>query len=232
MKKSVIAAIVLIVILATGSILYWQYTKTPKYSLWQAKKAIDQHDLASFEKYVDVEGICSSAIDQLLEKISDTEKPKDEWEKLGQTIGKGLVTVLKPQLSKIVKQQISDLVEKGEFEVKKNKAESKKSTFSLSNFLNKIGDVKNSFGHIEYIKKEGKIAYVRLKFHMDKQDTPLIIDLKMINLGNYWQVAKITNFSNILEKLDFLLESSSFKQSINSQAKYSYALGNSIQISK
>lgn len=207
MKKSVIAAVVLTVIVAAGSILYWQYTKTPKYSLWQAKKAIDQHDLASFEKYVDVEGICSRAIDQLLETISDTERPKDQWEQLGQSIGKGLVTVLKPQLTKIVKQEISDLIEKGESEIKKNKAESKKSTFSLSNFLNKTKDMKNSFEHIEYVKKEGKIAYVRLKFHLDKQGAPLVINLKMRNLGNYWQVANITNFFEILEKLDFTSES-------------------------
>lgn len=39
MKKSIIATTVLIVIVATGAVLYWQYTRTPKYSLWQAKKA-------------------------------------------------------------------------------------------------------------------------------------------------------------------------------------------------
>ena len=44
MKKFLTIAIVVTAVV--GGIIYWQYTRTPKYSLWQAKKAIEQHDLA------------------------------------------------------------------------------------------------------------------------------------------------------------------------------------------
>jgi len=204
MKKSIIATTVLIVIVATGAVLYWQYTRTPKYSLWQVKKAIEQHDLASFEKYVDVEGIINSFIDQMLELLSDQEKPKDEWEQLGESIAKGLITLLKPQLTKIVRQQIADYVEIGKFKQEKKSTESEGPEISLSEIWDKTGSEKNTFQGIAYIRKEGKIAYVGLKFFQEQYDTTLILDLKMRHRGSYWQAAELSNFSEFMNKIDAL----------------------------
>ena len=54
-------------------------------------KAIEQQDfLASFRKYVDVEGITSSLIDQMLELSTESREQQGEWEQLGEAIGKGL----------------------------------------------------------------------------------------------------------------------------------------------
>jgi len=202
MKKFLTIAIVVTAVV--GGIIYWQYTRTPKYSLWQAKKAIEQHDLASFEKYVDVEGVVNSLIDQILEISTEETKPQDEWEQLGETIGEGLIMLLKPQLTKILKQQIAEYVETGKFEEEKKGRESEELEISLSELWNKAGGRKSVFRGISYVTKEGKIAYVGLEFFQEKYDTSLILDLKMRDRGGYWQVAELINFLEFMRKLDDL----------------------------
>jgi hypothetical protein len=204
MKKFVTVAIVLVMAILIGAILYWQYTQTPKYSLLQAKKAVEQHDLASFEKYVDVEGITSSLIDQILELSTEGKEQQGEWEQLGEAIGKGLIMLLKPQLTKTLKQQIAKYVETGKFEEEKKSRESEEPEISLSDLWNKSGGEKNVFKGIAYVKKEGKIAYVGLEFFQEKYDTSLILNLKMRDKDGYWQVAEISNFSEFMRKLDDL----------------------------
>ena len=52
-EKNIIATKLLILILIF-CIGYWQYTITkPEYSFWKAKKAVDEHDLILFDKYLD-----------------------------------------------------------------------------------------------------------------------------------------------------------------------------------
>lgn len=202
MKKLVVGLIVaFLIILSAGGVYYWQYTKSPRYSLLQAKNAFEQHDLNNFEKYVDVEGITNSLIDQLLEISTEKEQSKDEWEQLGESLGKGLVTLLKPQLSKLARQQIAKLVETGKLEEEQQRTKSEEPDFSLSDIWNKAGGEKAGFQGIEYIKKEGKIAYVGLKFFHEEYNTELILQLKMRDKGGYWQVAELSNFADYMKKL-------------------------------
>ena len=149
-KLFLIVAIIVIAILT----LYWQYIQSPKYSFLQAKKAIEQHNLASFKKYVDIEGIASSLIDYLLEPSTE-EKEQSIWEEIGEEIG---TKIAKTYLTKNLKQQIVKYVEIGKFE---------ESDFSLS-------DLWNNFKDIAYVKKEGKIAYIGLEFFNEKYDTCLL----------------------------------------------------------
>lgn len=204
MKKFVTITIVLVITTLIGAVLYWQYTQTPEYSLLQAKKAVEQHDLASFEKYVDVEGIISSLIDQTLEMSTEEKEQQNEWEQLGEAIGKSLITLIKPQLTKIIKQQIVKYVETGRFEEKKKGRKPEEPENSLSDLWNGLSRGKSVFKGIAYVKKEGKIAYVGLELFQEKYDTSLILDLKMRDKGGYWQVAEISNFSEFMRKLDDL----------------------------
>jgi len=50
--KKITTIFVLVIIVVAAAIYYWQWTHSPKYSLLQAKKAIENHDIVSFEKYV------------------------------------------------------------------------------------------------------------------------------------------------------------------------------------
>ncbi len=202
MKKIIIVG--LVIVLCGGIFFYWKFTRSPRYSLWQAVKAVKQHDLASFEKYVDVEGMTSNLIDQMLKLGSDKGKVKDEWGQLGEVFAKGLVAFLKPQLVKIAKQQISDYIEKGKFEEKKEGTKTEGIKFSLSDIWSKTRSEKKNFHGIKYVKREGKIVYIGLKLFQEEYNTTLILDLKMRNRGNYWQVAELSNLSEFINEINKL----------------------------
>lgn len=202
MKKIAIISVIVIVVIAIA-IYYWQWTRSPKYSLLQAKKAIENHDVVSFEKYVDVQSLTERLIDQFLDlATAQQEQPVDEWEQMGQNIAKGFINLLKPQLAKLAKEQVAYYVEKGSFEDAKDKDESPK--FSLKEIWNKSGGEKSKFRGFEYVKKDGKIAVVGLSFFHEEYNTKLVLDIKMREKDGYWQVAELSNFSDYMKKLDQL----------------------------
>ena len=203
-KKLLIGlAIFLFIILSIG-ICYWQYTKSPKYSLLQAKKAFEHHDLNNFEKYIDVKSIIDSLIDQLIEINTEKEQPKNEWQLLGEALGRGLISVLKPKIIKSARLQIAKFIETGKLENGKQGNKSDEMNFSILGIWKKAGGEKISFQGIKYIKKEGDTAYVGLKFYHKEYNTNLILELKMKDKGGYWQVVELSNFVNYMRKLDEL----------------------------
>lgn len=203
MKKKllVVASILLTVIIAVGGIIYWNYTGTPEYSLSQVEKAIEQRDLTSFQKYVDIEGVVNSLVDQVIEFTSAQyeNEAKDEWEQMGVELGKKLVKILKPTLVEILKQQILMYIQTGKI----NNDESKGNISTLK-LWDKINREKSALRGISYVKKEGKNAYVGLELFQEKYDTSLTLSLKMINKGGYWQIVEIVDLLEFLKKLDEL----------------------------
>ena len=200
--KKIIIIVTAITIIFLGGGYYWKHTTSPEYSLWQAKKAFEQHDLISFEKYVDIEGISNSLIDQIM--IMEREEPKDEWEALGESIGKGFVNLFKPQFSKLIKQQVVELVETGRFEEERDSKISEESGFSLPSIWHKAGGGETGFQGIKYVKKEGKIAYIGLNIFLEEYNANLILDLKMRDRRSYWQAVALINLDEYLKKLDEL----------------------------
>jgi len=213
MKKIIITVTVCLILIAIGGAGYWQYTiRKPEYSLWQAKKAIDEHDLMMFEKYVDTEGVVETLIDQFMDVCTENiEKEGGKYDKFGMGLVEGFVTLFKPRFTKLVKQEIVSFVETGDFE-KENKNESQKLSrkedsspeFSLENVWKNSGGGENRFQGIKYVKEEGKIAYIGLKFFSKKYEQTFIINFKMRGMDNYWQVAEITNLFDIMKELGII----------------------------
>lgn len=202
MKKVAIILGLMVVVVAV-TIYYWQWTLSPKYSLLQAKKAIENHDLAAFEKYVDVQSLTERLLDQLLDlNMAQKEQPSNEWEQLGENLAKGFIGMLKPHLAKIAKEQVAYYVEKGSFETQKQKSDVP--DFSLKDIWNKSGGEKSKFRGFEYVKKEGKIAVVGLEFFHEEYNAKLVLDIKMREKDGYWQLAELSNFSEYMKRLDEL----------------------------
>jgi hypothetical protein len=204
MKKTGIISIAIVLLIVMSGIIFYRYTTTPKYSLLQIRKAFDQHDFTSFEKYVDIESITNSLIDQFLENYFDENSTKDKEEIISGYLSKGLIEVIKPKLNTIIKHQIVDIIETGTFEDQKKKENSKDIKTSFSDSLSKPDNVKNIFQGIEYEKKEGKICYVGIKFFNEKSKSTSILDLKMRDKGGYWQVVEILDVSEFTGSLDGL----------------------------
>jgi hypothetical protein len=192
----------MMILIGLSSLGYYVYTKSPRYTLAQIKKAIDQHDTQTFEKLVDVESITSSAIDSILE--SKIQNGHSDKEGIGETIGKGLIKLLKPQLSLIAKQELIKYVETGDFEKQQVSSPSLQPQVSLQNILKQTGSSKANFKGIEYVKKEGKIAYVGLTFHNNDYKTDMTLDIKMRDRNGYWQIVDFSNLNQYLSKIDEL----------------------------
>ena len=197
-KLLIIVGGIILLIAIIGGILYWNFKTGPKYSILQVKTALEDHDFALFEKYVDMESVMSSLIDQVLEINKSTSSPKNEWEQLGQDLGTGLVNLLKPQLSSLYKQQIQKWVESGKFETENSTQQ------NLNYSLNDLWSRSNAdkITGIEYIKKEGKIAYIGFGIKQERFDNTLIFNIKMRDKGGYWQVAELMDLVKFQKSIE------------------------------
>jgi len=194
-------AIGAVITVLVGVAVYWQWTRLPPYSFWQAKKAVERHDLTSFEKYVDVEGLASSTVDQLIENsYKQRPEPNDPWSKLGESMARGLVQLMKPRLVAAVKEQVVRFVEKGDFGPRKSDSDGPQ--VSLKEIGKKTVGEKSKFQGIEYVKKQGSIAILGLKFLNAQDNAAVILDMKMRDRGGYWQITELSNFPEFLGKLD------------------------------
>lgn len=226
MKKNIIATIFLglILILCIG---YWQYTITkPEYSFWQAKKAVDEHDLMLFDKYVDTGLLVENIVDQFMEiAITNIEKKSGSLEEFDPSSAKSIVVKFKPQLTSIIKKEVVNFVKTGDLEKESNSKsqgglkKEHKTGFSFNNIWNNLCGNKDDSQGLEYVKEEDKTAYIGLKVFLEKHLEPFIVDLKLRSVDNFWQVTEIVNFSNLMKKLDKLnnrqleaLEKSIFEQ--------------------
>ncbi len=87
---------------------YWYWTTTPFYSILEIRESIVHHDLKTFEQYVDVERVSSNMIDGFL-----TPQVRSRLSKgvLGDMLGSGLISLVKPTLMDVIKNEVSHFVE-------------------------------------------------------------------------------------------------------------------------
>ncbi len=204
MKRArVILAIALFIIVIGGGILYWRYTRSPEYSLRQAKKAFTHHDVDLFKKYVDVENLAKSVVDQTLETVMEDEstEPQNVWEEMGKAMAEGLLWAMKPRLVESIQELIIKSVETGRVEVKKGKKEI--AAIVPGNLFNTN---QSTLNRLVYVKREGKLAYAGIEVRLSSYDTLLTLEIKMRNKGNHWQISEITNWDDILQQIEKLEE--------------------------
>ena len=109
MSKVIKLLVVLLALVGVGGYYYW--TTTPEYSLQKILTALEEHDVDTFEKHVDIENFVESAIDQfMLQTLSETTDPeKSGLESLGNLLGAGLMELMKPKLVSFAKKSIIPL---------------------------------------------------------------------------------------------------------------------------
>lgn len=200
--------LIALLILAAGGGGYWYWTTTPQYSINRISSSIEQHDLSAFKKYVDIESVTGRAVSQLMESImKDPNAVHNDFEGFAQ----GLVETFKPQLVKIITNELESYIETGEF---KSEKENELEGFSLQQIGKKAGGNSATVKGTSYVKKEGKIAIVGLEVNLPDYNTSVVVDLKMRDRGNYWQLAEISNFGQMITKLN-QLEQAKLQNSID-----------------
>ncbi|MGV3639864.1 MAG: DUF2939 domain-containing protein [Adhaeribacter sp.] len=191
MKKFLLLLIVVLV--AAGYLYYQNFTGSPKYSLLQAHEAMENHDMEAFEKYVDVPAVTGSLIDQLAEQRGLIGALNPASGVLRQAL-----RYMKPQLSQVAHKEIEKYVTTGDFKKDPN-APKKQVDISLSGLWHKVVSDSAAFKGVKYVKEEGEIALVGLEFTQPRYDTTMVLEVKMRDQGEHWQVVALTNTAELLK---------------------------------
>lgn len=193
MKKALL--VLLLVGLALGGFFYYRQLSTgPAYSLMQAAKAVNDHDPAAFERYVDVSSVTNNLVDDVTEQSSVLGLLNP-----GGFAMKGTLRLLKPQLAQAARQEVQRYVETGSVEAAAAAAPKKLVNVSLMGLAGKVVGNDSQFKGIKYTREEGEQALVGLEFTQPRYDTTLVLEVKMLNKGDYWQATEITNTTDILK---------------------------------
>ena len=168
------------------------YTSQPEYSLMQLKAAIDHHDLAMFEKYVDTNSLVSNAVDQTMSwalKEGIGSSSNDSAEGIGAIIGIGIADNFKPQIVSAVLSQLNNFVEKGSLDQKDG---TRRDVSGLKDFR---------LQGKPQVRRDADTAYVTLPLVRDTPKFAANVELKLRKKDSYWQVTEIRNWSDVLDQI-------------------------------
>jgi len=191
MKKIIL---ILIVVGLIGGYFYYQnFKSSPKYSLLQAREAVQNHDMAAFEKYVDLPAVTGSMVDQLAEQrgLISAINPASG-------LVRNALKYMKPQLNQVARKEIEKYVETGDFK-KDPSAPKKKVDISLSGLWHKVVSDSAAFKGVKYVNEQGETALVGLEFTQPRYDTTMVLEVKMQDKGDYWQVVSLANTADLLK---------------------------------
>ncbi|MCC3156088.1 DUF2939 domain-containing protein [Hymenobacter sp. 15J16-1T3B] len=192
--KRLLLLLALAVLLIGGYLYYREVTTGPKFALGQAVKALHDHDVSSFEKYVDVESVTGSLVDQ----VADQGKALGFVLPGGGMVAKGVLGLAKPQLAKAARKEMQRFVETGSLEAAVASQPQRLVKVSMAGLASKVISPESSFKGVKYVNEQGEQALVGLEFTQPKFDTTMVLEVKMRDRGDYWQVTEITNLGQTL----------------------------------
>ncbi|MBD2713498.1 DUF2939 domain-containing protein [Microvirga sp. STR05] len=192
--KRLLILLVLVAMVAGGYFYYQSLKSGPKYSLMQAANAVRTHDVADFERYVDVSSVTGSLVDQVTNQGSALGLLNP-----GGMVFKGALRLMKPQLAQAARKELQHYIETGSVEAATAARPDKLVNVSMLGLAGKVVNPDSQFKDIKYVNEQGEQALVGLEFTQPKYDTTLVVELKMLNRGDHWQVTEITNSGELLK---------------------------------
>jgi len=174
---------------------YW--TSTPEYALQQIVKAVETHDTELFHRYVDVPTIAERIIEDLVDSIKD--KPGSSSSSVGESPGKGRITLVEPRLTEIVREQVERYVERGDVPQAAT-SDPNEESFSLKRIHDRIG---GQFRDIKYVRGEGKIATVGIGLHNERLEIDQVLELKLRRKeDDHWQLIGLPNLFQLITEIE------------------------------
>ena len=194
MKKLVLLVVVLAV--AAGGYYYYNSLKTgPSYALLQAATATQTHDLATFERYVDVDALAGHLVDDVASQSSllTTLVPG------GGLAMHGALRFLKPQLEKAAHSEVRRYVETGSLEAANAAAPKRLVNLSFTGLAGRVAGPDSKFKGVKYTTEKGDEALVGLEFTQPKYDTTMVLEVKLRKQADgHWQAKELTNVGALL----------------------------------
>ena len=193
MKK--ILLLVLLLTLAAGGYYYIRSLKNgPSGALAQAAAAVQTHDMATFEKYVDVNSLTAHLVDDVAQQSSALTALLPG----GGLLMGGAVKLLKPTLTNAAHQEVQRYVETGSLEAAAAAAPKRLVNFSLTGLASKVVGPDSQFKGIKYTREEGDNAFMGLEVSQPRYDTTMVVEVKLRRQGDHWQMTQIMNSGELL----------------------------------
>ncbi len=193
MKKLLLFALLLA--LVGGGYYYYRTLKGgPSGSLVAAAAAVQTHDMATFEKYVDINSVTSHLVDDVTQQSSMLTSLMPG----GSLLMGGAIRLLKPTLAKAAHNEVQRYVETGSLEAAAAAAPKRLVNISLTGLAGKVVNPDSEFKGVKYTREEGDNAFVGLEVTQPRYDTTMVVEIKMRRQGDHWQMTQITNSGELL----------------------------------
>jgi hypothetical protein len=187
MKKFGVTVLTIVIILAVlAAKIYLSQKEMPQFSLVQIGNAISDHDLDKFLKFVDLESVAASIVEEFFASIDFNNREP------------ALIRSLKKELESGIVREIKGYVATGELKTP-NRVSSKDAKDILS-ALTMTRDNINQFKSISYIKKSKKTARAGLNFSSERVSS-IILQLELKKQPAGWKLMRVDNYTEIRAKL-------------------------------
>lgn len=197
MKKLVLFVVLLA--LAAGGYYYYRSLKAgPSYALLQAAAATQTHDLATFERYVDVDALTGHLADDVVSQGSVLTALVPG----GGLALHGALRFLKPQLVKAAHKEVQRYVETGSLEAAAAAAPKRMVNLSFTGLASRVLDPDSKYKGIKYTTEKGDEALVGIEFTRPRYDTTMVVEVKLLKQADdHWQVKEITNTGELIRSV-------------------------------
>ena len=193
--KRLLLLVLLLTVVAGGYYYYSSLKKGPEYALLQAAEATQTHDLAAFERYVDVEALTGHLVDD----VASQSTPLAALMPGGGLALRSSLRLLKPQLSKAAHNEIQRYVETGSLEAAQAAAPKRLVNLSFLGLAGRVVSPDSKFKGIKYSTDKGSESLVGLEFTQPRYDTTLVVEVLLQKQADgHWQAKQITNTSELL----------------------------------
>ncbi len=190
--------LVLLLVLVVGGYYYYSSLKnSPSAALLQAATATQTHDMAAFERYVDINALTGHLVDDVA----------SQGRMLGALVpGGGLalrsgLSLLKPQLTKAAHAEMQRYVETGSLEAAQAAAPRRLVNLSFLGLAGRVVSPDSKFKGVKYTNDQGDDALVGLEFTQPRYDTTMVVEVKLHKQADgHWQANQITNTSELLRR--------------------------------
>ena len=204
MNKKKIIAIIAVLVAAIAGWYFMYFTKTPVYSLNEARVAMEKHDVVTFKKHVDLDSIFGRAYDDLIAVEMEKPEIKDNpFAGFAQVILKGMKSQIVGALSNACYDKIGETPGGNSAAQDTQSAKTDESMAlakgqQLEESMN-VSDLK--FKSVKDAEINGDVAQVPVVFESDNPDRgEVIFTVEMHRLAdNTWQAVRISDFKDYLE---------------------------------
>lgn len=195
--KRLLLFVLLLALVAGGYYYYSSLKKGPEYALLQAAAATQTHDVAAFERYVDVDALTGHLVDDVANQSTVLAALVPGG---GLALRSGL-RLLKPQLANAAHKEVQRYVETGSVEAAQAAAPKRLVNLSFLGLAGRVVSPDSKFKGIKYTTEKGDDALVGLEFAQPRYDTTMVVEVKLHKQADgHWRANEITNTSELLQQ--------------------------------